>query len=122
MSNPRFAALLIGGVLALTSCGDDGAGTTSVEVPDDATFCSVFLDQYQEALDDAVPITDDAFGETTALIAAWAEVLLSLAPAEIVGQAGDNLEYHEAQAAVRSASDFISGSNEMHAWAYTNCG
>ena len=106
--------------LAFSACGD--AESVSVEVPDDATFCSVFFGEYEAALDDAVPITDDGFGGATARIVAWAEVLVSLAPAEIGAQADDNLRYHRAQAELRSAAEFIPGSNEMHAWADANCG
>ena len=117
----RLGALIVVGLLVLTSCGDDDSATVAVEVPDGATFCSVFLDQYKAALGNAVPITDDAFDDRIGQIVAWAEVLLDLAPDEMATQAEDNLEYHLAQAAVKSASDFIPGSNEMHAWANTNC-
>lgn len=122
MLTRRLGTLLIVALLFLAACGDDDTATVSVEVPDGATFCSVFLDQYEAAVDDAVPITDDAFDERIARIVAWADVLRSLAPDEIAAQAEDNLRYHEAQAAVRSASDFIPGSNDMHAWAWDNCG
>ncbi len=116
----RFGVVLVVGLFVLTSCGDDDIAV-AVEIPDGATFCSVFDGEYTSALDDAVPITDDGFGESTARIVAWAEVLLTLAPDEIITQAEDNLRLHEAHAAVKSASDFIPGSNEMHAWAWDNC-
>ena len=117
----RLGVVVIVGLLVLASCGDDDVETAAVQVPDGATFCSVFDGDYSEALNDAVPITDEGFAESTARIVAWAEVLLALAPGEITAQAEDNLEYHQAQAAVKSAADFIPGSNEMHAWARDNC-
>lgn len=116
----RPAAVVLGFVLAvaLGGCGDDGA---EIEVPEDATFCSVFSGEYRTAVNDAVPITDDRFGERTAAIVAWAEVLVDLAPPELASEAADNLSYHQAQAAVESAAEFIPGSNAMHAWANSNC-
>jgi hypothetical protein len=107
-------------VLALffAACGDDDI---SVAIPEGATFCSIFDGEYREALENAVPVGDDAFGEATSEIVAWAEVLADLAPAEIADEAQDNLRYHEAQAAVESAAEFIPGSNAMHAWANERC-
>lgn len=94
---------------------------TSVAVPDGATFCSVFLGEYRDALADAVPITDDGFAARIGAIVGWAIVLDDLAPAEIADPATDNLNMHRAQQAVQSAADFIPGSNQMHAWANTDC-
>ena len=110
--------LVVGLVVAGCSAGDT---TITIDVPEGATFCSVFDGAYSEALSHAVPITDDTFDEQIGEIVAWAGVLVDLAPAEISNEAGDNLKYHEAQAAVRSAADFIPGSNTMHAWARDNC-
>lgn len=109
--------------LALAGCaGDDRQTVGSVEVPQGATFCSIFNGQYREALGNAVPITDEAFEETIGEIVAWADVLVPLAPEEIAEEASDNLRYHQAQAAVSSAAAFIPGSNAMHAWANEHCG
>ena len=105
----------------LVGCSDSDGSGGGIDVPDDATFCSVFSGEYRQALDDAVPVTDDAFSERIGAIVAWAEVLVRLAPEELAGEAADNLKYHQAQAAVRSAADFIPGSNAMHAWANVNC-
>jgi hypothetical protein len=102
----------------LPACGDDAP---VIAVPSDATFCSVFDGQYRDALAAAVPVTDSGFGESTALLVAWAEVLVDLAPGAIAAEAADNLEYHRAHAAVESASAFITGSNAMHQWANQNC-
>ncbi len=116
-----LAVLLL--LMLMAACGD-AAGTapaTSITVSAGATFCSVFTGEYQSALDDAVPVTDDGFQEAADRITAWAVVLLNLAPAEIASQAEDNHKYHEAQARKQSAADFIPGSNEMHDWARDNC-
>ncbi|NQV06338.1 hypothetical protein HQ535_07290 [bacterium] len=106
--------------LLLAGCGDGGT-ETSIEVRENATFCSVFDGGYSTALSEAVPITDDSFNDRIGHIVAWAGVLVDLAPDEIASEAGDNLKYHEAQAAVESATDFIPGSNAMHAWAHDSC-
>ena len=103
---------------ALTACGDD---TPVIAVPSDASFCSVFAGEYQAALAAAVPVTEEGFAESASLLVTWAEVLVDLAPGEITDEAVDNLEYHRAQAAVQSASEFISGSNSMHEWARDQC-
>lgn len=113
------ASALICAALA-ASCGD-GRSTTTIEVPEGATFCSLYAGEYREALDAAVPVTDDGFTESSTLIAAWAEALAALAPPEIAGQAQDNYRYHLALAEIRSAADFIPGSNAMHEWARSNC-
>ena len=115
----RLGVLVLLAALAATACA--GAESVAVEIPDDATFCSVFLGEYTAALSDAVPVTDGGFDAASSRVAAWAEILASLAPAEIGDQANDNLRYHRAQAELRSAADFIPGSNEMHAWAAANC-
>ena len=112
--------------LVVASCGGDGATSgdvadPTVEVADGADFCSVFGGEYAEALGNAVPITDEAFEETTALIVAWAEALAALAPEAIAEEAQDNLRYHRAQAAKVSAAEFVAGSNAMHEWARGNC-
>ncbi len=110
--------------LAATACGGDDTDSeaaVSVEVPDDATFCSVFSGQYRSALDAAVPATDAGFDDSSATITAWAEVLNNLAPTEIGDQAEANVGYHRAQQNKQSASDFVPGSNEMHEWADSNC-
>lgn len=114
----RLAPLLLVGTLLAGGCGDDG---TAIEVAEDATFCSVFAGQYRQALDAAVPITDEGFSTATDELAAWAQVLVDLAPSEIEAEAQDNLQMHLAQAEVESAAEFIPGSNAMHAWANTNC-
>jgi len=108
-------------LLVLGACGDDDTSVASADVPEGATFCSVFEGEYRTALAEAVPITDDAFGERIGVIVAWAEALVELAPAELADDAADNLSMHQAQEAVQSAAEFIPGSNEMHAWANTNC-
>ncbi len=112
----RWIVLLALGLVA-AACGGDDSGVGSVDIPEGATFCSVFEGQYRQAIDDAVPITDGRFDETIGEIVAWAEVLSDLAPAEIADEALDNLRYHEAQAQTASAAEFIPGSNAMHAWA-----
>ena len=117
---PGFASLVLVAAVAISACG--GGESVAVDVPDDATFCSVFLGEYKAALSDALPATDDGFGAASARLNAWAEVLVSLAPEEIGVQAKDNLLYHQAQADLLSAAAFIAGSNEMHAWANANCG
>ena len=121
----RIATCVLAGVLMFfaASCGDDSGGDAAptIDVPSDATFCSVFLGGYQSALDDAVPATDSGFDESAATITAWAEALRDLAPAEIAAEAEANVGYHQAQQDKQSASDFIPGSNDMHAWAYSSC-
>lgn len=119
----RVLRMVLFVALVATGCGSgaDVGSRSEATPPEGATFCSVFHDQYREALADAVPITDDAFSESTAEIVVWAEVLASLAPQEIAAEAADNVRYHRAQAEVSSASDFIPGSNAMHAWANENC-
>jgi len=117
---PGFGSLVLVVAVAISACG--GGGSVAVDIPDDATFCSVFSGEYKAALSDAVPATDDGFGAASARINAWAEVLVSLAPDEIAVEAADNLSYHQAQADLLSAAAFIPGSNEMHAWANANCG
>jgi hypothetical protein len=115
----RSSTLLVLTLLAgLASCGTD---SLAVEVPDDATFCSVFEGEYGAALAAAVPITDDGFAESVGQIVAWAQVLVDLAPGEIREHAQANLEYHKAQAAIRSASEFIPGSSAMHEWGNSQC-
>ena len=117
---PGFASLVLVAAVAISACG--GGESVAVDVPDDATFCSVFLGEYKAALSDAVAVTDAGFDAASARINAWAEVLVSLAPEEIGVQAKDNLLYHQAQADLLSAAVFIAWSNEMHAWANANCG
>jgi hypothetical protein len=119
MSRKLAASVLIGATLAV-SCGG-GQSDTTIEMPAGATFCSVYAGEYQEALDSAVPVTDEGFAESSMLIAAWAEALVTLAPPEIAAQAQDNYRYHLAQAELKSAADFIPGSNAMHEWARSNC-
>lgn len=123
----RLCSVLIVVVSAAGCGGSDTPDTTSpttgpaLAVPENATFCSVFDDQYAAALAAAVPATDSAFEQQSELIVAWAEVLRDLASDEVALLAGDNVAYHQAQADLRSAADFIPGSNEMHAWARSNC-
>jgi len=118
----------VAAVLALlvVACGGDeiadvGAAEITVAVPDGADFCSVFTGEYDAALGNAVPVTDEAFAERTAVIVVWAEVLVTFAPDEIAEEAQANLDYHRAQAAIESAAEFIPGSNAMHEWARSNC-
>lgn len=113
-----WAAIL---VVASGCGGGDSSPSVAVDIPANATFCSVFTGEYRTALANAVPITDAGFEEQSATISAWARVLRDLAPTEIAELADDNLKYHEAQANVESAADFIPGSNEMHTWANANC-
>ena len=118
---PGLTAVVAVALLA-GACGDDSSdATAAVFAPEGATFCSVFLGEYRDAVESSVPGTDDGHEEAVANIAAWAEVLRDLAPAEIGDLAQDNLSMHEAQRDRVSAADFISGSNQMHAWAFSNC-
>ena len=109
-------------LLVATSCGGSGAEPApTIAVAADATFCSIFEGEYQDALSAAVPASDDGFEASAQSIVAWAAALRDRAPAEISDLANDNLRYHEAQAAIKSASEFIPGSNAMHEWARANC-
>ncbi len=119
----RTAAAVLALVAAAAACGDSGADgePVSVQAPADATFCSVFTGEYRAALGDAVPVTEDGFEASAQRIVAWAGVLDDLAPEEIAALARANLQYHQAQAAKRSAADFIPDSNAMHEWANGNC-
>lgn len=121
----RISMYMLAVVLALaaTSCGGDGDESTAptINVADDATFCSVFLGDYQTALDAAVPASDSGFDDSAAAITAWSEALRDLAPADIEAEAEANVGYHRAQQNKQSASDFIPGSNDMHSWARSNC-
>lgn len=113
------AAVTLAMVAVAGSCSEERS--TRIEVPANATFCDIYSGEYRRALGEAVPITDDRFTERAEAIAAWAGVLLDLAPAEILEQATSNLRYHEAQLDRVSAAEHIEGSNEMHAWAQANC-
>lgn len=101
--------------------GGSESSPPSLDVPEGATFCSVFDGEYATALAASVPVTDPTFQERAQATLAWSEILRDLAPPEIADQAEDNVSYHRAQAALRSAADFIPGSNDMHAWAHANC-
>lgn len=116
----RALMILAVAVAVLSGCGDDEV-VVEAQAPAGATFCSVYQGEYQSALDGAVPITDSGFAAAGAEIVAWAKILESLAPAEVADLATANLGYHEAQQAVESSSEFIQGSNDMHAWARANC-
>jgi hypothetical protein len=114
-----IAGAIIALMLGVGACADSTAVT--IEVPEGATFCSVFQGEYAEALGAAVPVTDEGFNEAATLIVAWAEVLADLAPGGVAADAADNVRYHRAQADLRSAAEFIPGSNAMHAWSAANC-
>jgi ABC-type glycerol-3-phosphate transport system substrate-binding protein len=112
------AALVVVAVLAACS----GTGSSSdVTAPEGATFCSVFEGEYQTALSNAVPVTDDAFDERADELVVWAEILSELAPDDLAAEADDNVGYHRAQREGRSAADFVAGSNALHAYARANC-
>ncbi len=120
----------VSGALLLGGCGDDesssdasgdSGGSGGVEIPEGATFCSVFDGEYAEALSNAVPATDDGFQDAADAITEWAMVLQQLAPADVADLAQANVDYHRAQANMESASDFIPQSNEFATWARGNC-
>jgi len=121
--------LLAAASLAIAGCGgDDDAGgddaspsAITVEVPEGATFCSVFTDGYRPSIDAAVPFGDPEFTAAAGATLAWAHVLQDLAPAELAAQAEANVQYHLAQIEVRSASDFIPLSNELSEYGFENC-
>lgn len=116
------AAVVVIGFFVV-GCDDGGSPSTgsAVTVAGGATFCEVFDGQYRAAMAAAVPVTDNAFDAQASEIIAWAKVLEDLAPPEVLDLAQDNLAYHQAQADLRSAAEFIPGSNSMHSWAQTNC-
>jgi hypothetical protein len=58
---PQIATYVLATVLmfSVASCGDDDGGgdaAATIDVPSDATFCSIFLGEYRAALDAAVPV------------------------------------------------------------------
>lgn len=109
------------------ACSDDGGGDgiqAGIEVPDDATFCSVFDSEFADALDAAYAAGArdyDAGVEALGAVIDWANVLVDLAPEEIVESAEGNVAYFEAQRDGTSVADHVEASNDIGRYVGENC-
>ena len=113
----QLAAVVVLG-LVVAACGGDDSEGVSVDIPEGATFCSVFNGEYRQALVTS-PVADPSAAER---LVSWAEVLAALAPAEIVSEANDNARYSRDIADGVSPDDsVVAGSVAFHEWAGGNC-
>ena len=104
--------------LALSGCNGGDDTEDSVDIPEGATFCSVYNGEYRQALN-VSPVADPTAAAT---VASWAEVLAALAPSEIASAAEDNAQYAKDVAGGVSPSDSVtSGSVAFHDWTEGNC-
>jgi len=85
----QAAAVVIVLGLVVASCGggDDAGG--GVDIPEGATFCSVFTGEWSDAVN-ASPVADPNAPERAAY---WSEVLAALAPDEIAVEAQHHARY-----------------------------
>lgn len=111
------AVLMIALGFAAVSCGDDDAGS-GVDIPESATFCSVFTGEWRDAIN-ASPVADPTALERAAH---WSEVLAALAPDEIATEARDHARYARGLAEGATPSEAQqAGSRAFIEWAGDNC-
>ena len=114
----RFVAVVVVLGLMVAACGGDDSERGAVDIPEGATFCSVFNGEYRQTLQTS-PVADPTAAER---LVGWAEVLAALAPAEIVRQANDNARYaRDIAEGVSPEDSVVAGSTAFHEWAGENC-
>jgi hypothetical protein len=101
----------------VASCGgENDAG--GIDIPEGATFCSVFTGEWRDALT-VSPVADPSAPER---VVYWSEVLAALAPDEIAAEAQHLTRYARdiAEGATPSEAT-LSGSDAFFEWADDNC-
>ncbi len=114
-----FGAILA--ACALTACGSDD-DDASMGVPDGATLCGVYAEDYRPILNDPTPFGEDGWEEEAQALLAQAQVLERLAPTDQAENADANVAYFQALADIESATDHVAASNEFNAYLRTTCG
>jgi hypothetical protein len=134
-SHLTIAAVAVITALATAACGgaDDTTSTadpivtesardeTAVDVPEGATLCGVYTDEYQVLLDSPTPFGEDGWEDEAQELLRLAAVLEQLAPDEQAANAEANVGYFQALADVESASEFIEGSNAFNLFLIETC-
>ncbi|MEZ5376022.1 MAG: hypothetical protein R2733_05860 [Acidimicrobiales bacterium] len=107
-------------VSALTACGG-GSDEASVAVPEGATLCSVYTDSYEPILSAPTAFGEDGWEDEAKQLVDLAKQLEQLAPAEQADNATANVGYFQALADVKSASEFVPGSNDFNSYLRSSC-
>lgn len=110
-------------VVGLAACGgdDDDAAGGPVVVPDGATLCGTFNDDYFPILTSPTAFGEDGWEDEAAELVRLSQILEQLAPADQADNAAANVDYFEALAAVESASAFVPGSNAFNEFLVGTC-
>lgn len=123
----KVAAIAVVTALAATACGGsddstaDTTNDTTVEVPDGATLCGVYTDEYKVIVDSPTPFGEDGWEDEAQELLRLAGVLEQLAPADQAADASANVGYFQALADVESASESIEGSNAFNLYLVETC-
>jgi hypothetical protein len=108
--------LIVLGFVVVSCGGDDARG--GVDIPEGATFCSVFTGEWRDAVN-ASPVVDPDAPERAAH---RSEVLAALAPDEIAVEAQHHARYARDLAnGATSSGDTLTGSGAFIEWAGENC-
>ena len=99
-----------------TDTDQDSDGRSSpAGVPDDATLCAIYINEYKVILDSPTPFGEDGWEDEAQELVRLAGTLEELAPADQAANAAANVGYFQALADVESASEFVADSNAFNA-------
>ncbi len=105
---------------SLTACGGS-SGSEEVAVPDGATFCSVFNEDYLPIINAPTAFGEDGFAEESEELVRLASIMATLAPSDISEAAQVNVSYHEGVRDVASVSEFVPGNLDTFQYGLDNC-
>jgi len=107
---------------AFTGCGsDENAQEGAADIPEGATFCDVYNDQYNPILSSPTAFGEDGFEAESEELVRIARALQELSPPELADSAAANVGYHEAARDVESVAAFVDGNLEVYMYALDNC-
>ena len=118
------AALITGACGGSDESSSDSAGTDAppgVEVPDGATLCGTYADEYKVILDGPTVFGEDGWDAEAQELVRLATILQQLAPADQAANAAANVGYFQALADVESAGEFVDGSNAFNFFLIEDC-
>ena len=118
---PAVVLLALTAAAALAGCGGGDDATAAAEVPEGATLCGVYAEDYQPILTNPTAFGEEGFEEEAQELVTLAQQLEALAPADVAEDAADNTGYFRALANTESASDFVSGSNAFNQYLAEEC-
>ena len=109
--------------VAVTGTGavPEGDPVATVAIPEGATLCGVYLEEYKPILDTPIAFGEDGWEAEAAELVRISTIMAQLAPEEQRADADDNVRYFVALAEVSSADRYIEGSNAFNLYAIETC-